>query len=496
MTYIIVLAVIFFAFILCVMYSGPSHGDDTFIYMNYVKHALNDHGFVFNIGEKSFGVTSSLWPLFMTPVAHVFGNKIEVWKTTSALLFSVGSGLFFILLAEKLEFKRAILLTTSLILAPLTLRWSGSGMENGLTLFILISSIIFAFTIQNRCAQVKWHEVAGAGILYSLLPFCRPELTVLSILFSILGVYTLNRNTGTQKQGFILVFTYCTTLTLLLALCVNFFGGIVPQTALAKAISTAQADKFYAFKEMLMILFVTGFFAFSVIFLIFFTNFYRPQMPVLILILQSLTVFLYMLTKNQLVSTRYDTHFALPLLLASLLYLADNLERAQSRIFNIGWILMLVAQFTIDIIVLFYFFPVTRVSEAATNAPFFEKFNMLTSGEARIAMVEVGTFGFYTTAYIIDLYGLTDQKTLHFLANYGPRKAEGEDFGLPPLAGLGELLRYRKATHLLVYNHSCNQPRLNGVKLQLFLQGEGVRNNFTGGMISRPHFCIFKTSFE
>jgi len=56
-----------FAILVSYFYCGPSHGDDTFIYMEYVDNALSGNGFVFNEGEKSYGVTSPLWTFLCTP---------------------------------------------------------------------------------------------------------------------------------------------------------------------------------------------------------------------------------------------------------------------------------------------------------------------------------------------------------------------------------------------------------------------------------------------
>ncbi len=78
------------------LYGGPSTGDDTFIYMRYVEHALRGAGFVYNPGKQSHGVTSSLWPLFMTPVSFVFGNTVKTWKFASTLMAGMAAALLYL----------------------------------------------------------------------------------------------------------------------------------------------------------------------------------------------------------------------------------------------------------------------------------------------------------------------------------------------------------------------------------------------------------------
>lgn len=75
-------------------YGGSAIGDDTFIYMRYVGHALAGSGFTYNVGEPSHGVTSSLWPFLMTPVAAVLGNSVTVWRVASIFLTAFAGAVF------------------------------------------------------------------------------------------------------------------------------------------------------------------------------------------------------------------------------------------------------------------------------------------------------------------------------------------------------------------------------------------------------------------
>ena len=75
----------------CRWYGGSAAGDDTFIYLRYVGNALAGDGYTFNVGERSFGVTSPLWTWSMTLVAAAFGNALEVYRLASTLLLATAA---------------------------------------------------------------------------------------------------------------------------------------------------------------------------------------------------------------------------------------------------------------------------------------------------------------------------------------------------------------------------------------------------------------------
>ncbi|HOU93544.1 MAG TPA: hypothetical protein PLU22_20975, partial [Polyangiaceae bacterium] len=119
-------------------YGGSATGDDTFIYMRYVAHALAGDGYVFNVGEASYGFTSALWVLVMTPIAALGGNRVEVWQWASSLMFAASSVVVFGRLRwGGVGATRATALAVVSLLEPHTFRWASSGMENGLTALVL-----------------------------------------------------------------------------------------------------------------------------------------------------------------------------------------------------------------------------------------------------------------------------------------------------------------------------------------------------------------------
>ena len=83
------LAIATYAFACAVGYGDGGTSDDTCIYMRYVGHALAGAGFVYNVSEPTFGITSVLWPVLMTPLAALFGNTVTLWKLVGAICFGL-----------------------------------------------------------------------------------------------------------------------------------------------------------------------------------------------------------------------------------------------------------------------------------------------------------------------------------------------------------------------------------------------------------------------
>src|SRR5690606_13659072 len=162
------------------LYAGPSSGDDTLIYMRYVGNALAGHGFVFNIGEQSYGATSSLWMLVMTPIAWIAGNTVAAWKATGAVLLGLAVGVQHAALTRaRFGGLAAVLLAALVIADPHLLRWGATGMENGLSAFLLV---LTAAKLQTLMSDAKRDAAIHLGALCGLLPFARPELAVLSLV--------------------------------------------------------------------------------------------------------------------------------------------------------------------------------------------------------------------------------------------------------------------------------------------------------------------------
>lgn len=436
-------------------YGGNASGDDTFIYMRYVHNFLMEGEFVYNSGEQSQGVTSSLWPLLMVPVSTFLGNTLDIWKLSSVVLTGFSCIFFFLSFRlNKLSLPWTLFLTLVILCEPHNLRWNSSGMENALVFFLLSLLAFLGQLIRNiddsgSILSVYWATfmVMVAG----LLPFARPELG----LFSVGIVYYCMLHYHQKRHKAFIGLAYLATLGFLSVLTYMAFGGILPQTAEAKAFLLKQVDPWYGIVKALKIIGSGSLGALVIVLTVRAKSWQMNLWKYLTLGSLCLSV-AYLGWVNQIISSRYASYLSLPLVIAAVFLVAEQ------RLFSCRWIrACLVVQVCLSAIVLFRVFPVTRISESTEirRVAKFVKANTLS--DSRIALSEIGAFGFYSERYIIDLLGLTDRKTLAWKKRYGrPQNIEAFE----------KMLIDRQATHYIDAN--AGEQILQGQKLDFSLLAE------------------------
>lgn len=384
---------------LCLLYGGHSAGDDTYIYMRYVGNALAGHGFTFNPGEASFGVTSPLWTFVMVPAARLFGNSVWTWKVTSAVLLgAAGACLFGMLARFKIGTRTAVLLSLMAMAEPHTFRWASSGMENSLAVLLLV---LTASLMHAASEQVKDGPSIALGVVLGLLPFARPELIVVTL---ILGAYLLITYNPPALAAL-----WITGLGMAIA-TLSAFGGLLPQTAAAKAIFLHQTNRFYGIEQGLVIT-VTGCLGCLILLALPFATFSEMQLFTSAAVATVLVSLDYLAVRNQLVSTRYATCLSFPIVLAAVIKAAEMIGAGKRKV-----ILALALQAAMSIGVLWYVFPATRTDEGAQIKVVADA---LKGSGKRVALTEVGAFAFYSDCYVVDLVGLTDKRTLAWGKQHG-----------------------------------------------------------------------------
>ncbi|MCS3662260.1 hypothetical protein [Salinibacter ruber] len=466
------------SFSISYFYCGTSHGDDTFIYMEYVDNALNGEGFVFNEGEKSYGVTSSLWTFLMFPFAWIFGNTVIVWKVVSSLLFGVGVTIIGSVLLRYAKWHIAAILTITVALAPHVLRWSGTGMENGLVVLGWGVALLTWENLETRDSRSRPWTAISAGASWALLPFVRPELGLFVVSIGLITVWQFVRNDRFTDAVRLSIAGLVTGVgTLLLAW--ESFGSLLPQTAAAKGTALHQSDPLYGLTQSLKI-FLSG--TGPLFLLLLFLSIFRTKKVKSVwtgaVLFSVLIAIGYLGSVNQLVSTRYASYLSLPVILTTVYIISKNLSFSTVLVKA-----ALILQLATSIALMVYLFPATRTSEAESFSPVVERFEQIRSVDSpRVALTEVGAFGFYSDAYIIDLVGLTDRKTLQWLQKNTPNLTD---------PNLEDLLIARQATHYVEYDEKCRPPQFNALKPNLLMEADVERNNLSGGSVHRPHLCIY-----
>jgi len=201
--------------------------DDTYIHIVYARHLLLGDGWVFNLGEPSYGSTSPLWVLLLAPFASG-----EAAGLLAARLLSIGAGLLaipvFYRLAARAIRREDLRLAATLLFATEVwfLRWAASGMETSLAVLVLL-------TLFERLAAAPYRGggVFTVGLLAGLACLLRPEFMLLAVL--LLGLALASPR---WRRRF-LPLAAGTLLPLLpwLLFAEWQFGTLLPHTAAAKS---------------------------------------------------------------------------------------------------------------------------------------------------------------------------------------------------------------------------------------------------------------------
>jgi hypothetical protein len=442
--------------------------------MRYVAHALNGHGYAYNVGEQSFGITSPAWAALMTLVTSIAGNEPFVWKFTSALCYATsGILLLKIFLSFSSNLVYSIALVHMVLLEPHLFRWSSSGMENGFA--ALYFCLLLTCFIQSRSNG----SVTLLAALAACAPYIRPEFGLYSVAIGCFVMFA-----GYCKRA-LLKFTLVGFLTSLIAVILvhHQFGGIVPQTAAAKAIFLKQANSFYGLTQSIKIC-LSG--AAAAVLLIAYNSKNEKLHPwTWISLLATVVTIAYLATANQLVSTRYSIYLAFPLIIAAALELSKRSCPHLSKA-NKGLALL---QICLSLGLLMFTFPATRSQGYRQIQNIRSFFSQHTTRESRIATTEVGLVGYASGRYIIDLVGLTDWQTLEW----------GKQNGRPvDTAQLEKLLRFRKATHYLDgFAHS--RPNIVGETIEFVPLQETqshLDSNFSAGAVTPQKWKLYRLKFK
>ncbi|MCD6417555.1 hypothetical protein J7M00_02075 [bacterium] len=173
-----------FFIILELMRNGKTglSSDDAYIFLTYAKNFLRGHLFQFNIGETSWGVTSTMWTILIIPFVPI---GIIAIKSLGALL--LGFTAYFVFRIAKIFSENE---TTSFLAALLTI-FAGpsifhsiSGMDTLLFALFVVASIFLYLKIE------RYEKVLL--IMCILSPFVRPEGILVVLLITISSIFEHN----------------------------------------------------------------------------------------------------------------------------------------------------------------------------------------------------------------------------------------------------------------------------------------------------------------
>ncbi|RKZ34051.1 hypothetical protein DRQ33_02975, partial [bacterium] len=145
--------------------------DDSFIFATYAKNFVSGNLFQFNVGELSWGTTSTLWTFFTisTFIIGILATKYMGLVFLAILGFLV----FIILFRSPVGFFTAILAGITIIISGLSLFNALSGMDTVFfALFFLLSLYLY---IHHRDSPIFY-------LLIFLSVFARPEGAIIPII--------------------------------------------------------------------------------------------------------------------------------------------------------------------------------------------------------------------------------------------------------------------------------------------------------------------------
>jgi hypothetical protein len=200
--------------------------DDAYIFRRYAENLAHGQGFSFNPGETSFGCTSFLWPVLMSPWLRLFGASAYLYLAQClGILAFAGTALLAGLIARELTQSRLFSLAAGLIVvaSPAEFMNAVSGMETPL----------FGF----EAALLVWIAVRYGfrpillGALCGLLFLTRPE--GLGLFLLVLLAFILSRRVSVLR---ILVFIIAFGVPTIpyLAWVHHHTGRFLPTTYLGK----------------------------------------------------------------------------------------------------------------------------------------------------------------------------------------------------------------------------------------------------------------------
>ena len=201
--------------------------DDTYIHLVYARNLLLGKGWVFNVGEPSYGSTSPLWVLLLTPFASG-----EAAGLLAARLYAVIAGLLSIFVFHRLAGRtlQAPSLRTSATLLFATemwfLRWSGSGMESSLGVLLLLLLLDGL-----AAAPFKSGAIFRIGLWAGLLSLVRPECYLLLAILVGTGLFSARW----RPRLWAIVLGIALPLLPWLVFAKLELGGFMPTTAAAKS---------------------------------------------------------------------------------------------------------------------------------------------------------------------------------------------------------------------------------------------------------------------
>ncbi len=394
-------------------YKDFNGGDDTYIYLQYVKHILNGNGITFNAGERTYGFTSVLWLLILTILQTFIRNAL-----TASIVASLGVSVLLIIFMWFLVYsftgnnKIALLASFLTSLDPNVLKHSFIGMEAPLTGLLGLIAIIL--NKDNEGKQLKFY---ASGLICGLGCLNRPEMIILVILLMIDKIW----NKTTIKNFFIWLVMVMLPIAVWSIFAYLYFGTCIPSTVLAKGAAYPLFMNFWQnIKDIFAILavpysIVIFIIVFHLVYKLATPNQYKEKwirknwifyaFPIIQILVYSIMV------SNELVYARYLYIFFPILILLVSEILFETLVFAK---WKNSLLVAIIANFLLASFVMSWGIKSTYVQRECTKSRCIQWINRHTPQNASIATVQIGRIAYETDRKVISLNGIINPNFINY----------------------------------------------------------------------------------
>ncbi|AZA85785.1 hypothetical protein EG349_02765 [Chryseobacterium shandongense] len=243
----------FFLFILIVFTLGcyyyyPFLSDDSLISLRYAQRFINGKGLTWNDGHPVEGYSNLLWILIISLLGKLGMNLILAARilgiACSIGTFAVISSYF---KAKNIKKEYVFLAVFLLVTTPCFTVWAIGGLEQPLYIFLLTLTLTEVSKIVNDRSRTIYLLPLWLG----LLAITRPDGFLFTILTTIFLLFVFRKNRKDLIKVTLVVLVPSLFLLGQLIFRYNFYGELVPNTALVKVKVTlhhALRGGFYVFK--------------------------------------------------------------------------------------------------------------------------------------------------------------------------------------------------------------------------------------------------------
>lgn len=199
--------------------------DDAFIYFRYAENLAGGHGLVFNIGERVYGNTSLLWTALLA-LAVAGGLPVVGFAKIAGTVAGAMCILVVHRIARQLGPREAVLaplLVVGFIELPY---WAVSGMDT--SVYAAVCALALLLTLQGLHAR----SPAWAAAAWALAGLTRPEGVLIGALA--VGYLLWARRTDRVRQLLLTAAVFLVPLLAWLVFAWWYFGDPIPTTYWAK----------------------------------------------------------------------------------------------------------------------------------------------------------------------------------------------------------------------------------------------------------------------